>query len=86
MPNAFTVNNDGLNDGFGVVGIAINEFTIKIYNRWGEQLYESTNIDEKWMPIYIDEDVPMGTYIYVIQYTNFENKVFQKTGTINLLR
>ena len=86
VPNAFTVNNDGLNDGFGVVGIAINEFTIKIYNRWGEQLYESTNIDEKWMPIYRDEDVPMGTYIYVIQYTNFENKVFQKTGTINLLR
>jgi gliding motility-associated-like protein len=86
VPNAFTANNDGLNDGFGVVGIAINEFAIKIYNRWGEQLYESSNIDEKWMPTYRNEDVPMGTYIYVIQYTNFENKVFQKTGTINLLR
>jgi gliding motility-associated-like protein len=86
VPNAFTANNDGLNDGFGVVGTAINEFTIKIYNRWGEQLYESSNIDEKWIPTYRNEDVPMGTYIYVIRYTNFENKVFQKKGTINLLR
>lgn len=86
VPNAFTANNDGLNDGFGVVGTAINEFNIKIFNRWGEQLYESNNIDEKWIPVYKDNEVQMGTYIYVIKYTNFENKVFQKTGTINLLR
>ncbi|PCJ64299.1 MAG: hypothetical protein COA58_13170 [Bacteroidetes bacterium] len=86
VPNAFTANNDNLNDGFGVKGIAINEFEILIYNRWGEKLYESTNIEEKWYPTYRDADVQMGTYIYVIKYSDFENKVFQKTGTINLLR
>jgi gliding motility-associated-like protein len=86
VPNAFTANEDGLNDGFGVIGTAINTFAIQIYNRWGERLYESTDIDEKWIPRYQDADVQMGTYIYVITYTDFENKVFQKTGTINLLR
>ena len=86
VPNAFTANNDNLNDGFGVKGVAINEFEILIYNRWGEKLYESQNIDEKWYPQYRDADVQMGTYIYVIKYSDFENKVFQKTGTINLIR
>ena len=86
MPNAFTANGDNLNDGFGVKGVAINEFNIQIFNRWGEKLYESDDIDEKWIPIYRDKDIQMGTYIYVIRYSDFENKVFQKTGTINLLR
>ena len=86
VPNAFTANNDNLNDGFGVKGIAINEYNIKIYNRWGEQLHESTDIDEKWIPVYKNKDVPMGTYIYLINYTDFENKVYTKSGTINLIR
>jgi gliding motility-associated-like protein len=86
VPNAFTANNDGLNDGFGVKGVAINEFEIFIFNRWGEKLYTSKDIDQKWMPIYRDADVHMGTYIYVIKYTDFENKLYQKTGTINLIR
>lgn len=86
VPNAFTANRDGLNDGFGVKGVAVNEFSMKIYNRWGEKLYESDDIDEKWIPVYRDVAVPMGTYVYVINFTDFENKIFQKTGTINLIR
>lgn len=86
VPNAFTANGDNLNDGFGVKGVAINDFNIQIYNRWGEKLYESDDIDEKWIPVYLNKDVQMGTYIYVIRYSDFDNKVFQKTGTINLLR
>lgn len=86
VPNAFTANNDNLNDGFGVKGVAINEYEISIFNRWGEKLHTSTDIDEKWIPVYKGADVQMGTYIYVIKYTDFENKVYQKTGTINLLR
>ena len=86
VPNAFTANNDGLNDGFGIKGVAINEFEIFIFNRWGEKLYTSKDIDQKWVPVYRDADVQMGTYIYVIKYTDFENKLYQKTGTINLIR
>lgn len=86
VPNAFTANNDGLNDGFGVRGVAINEYEISIFNRWGEKLHTSTDIDEKWIPRYRDADVQMGTYVYVIKYTDYENKLYQKTGTINLIR
>lgn len=86
VPNAFTPNGNNLNDGFGVKGIAINEYSMKIYNRWGEKLFETTDLYEKWVPIYKDAEVQMGTYIYVITYTDFENKIYTKTGTINLLR
>ena len=86
VPNAFTPNNDNLNDGFGVVGIAVNEYSIQIYNRWGERIYESTDIDAKWDATYMDKLVQVGTYVYLIQFTDFEGKVYQRTGTINLIR
>ena len=86
VPNAFTPNSDNLNDGFGVKGIAINQFTIKIYNRWGEKIYESNDINEKWTPQYQNKAIQDGTYLYLINYTDFENKSYQRTGTINLIR
>jgi gliding motility-associated-like protein len=86
VPNAFTPTGDNLNDGFGVVGVAIKDYNIKIYNRWGEQLWESNSIAEKWIPVYRGADVQMGTYIYVITYSNFDNELFTKTGTINLIK
>ena len=86
VPNAFTPNNDDINDAFGVKGIAINEFSISIFNRWGEKLYDSDDMDAKWVPNYMGKEVQMGTYIYVINYTDFDNKIYTKTGTINLIR
>ena len=86
VPNAFTPNGDGLNDGFGVRGIAVKEFIIQIYNRWGERIYESTDIEEKWFPTYRDRDVQMGTYMYLITFTDSQDKMYKKSGTINLIR
>jgi gliding motility-associated-like protein len=86
VPNAFTPNNDNLNDGFGVVGIAVNEYRIQIYNRWGEKIYESEDIDAKWDATYLGKDVQVGTYLYLINFTDFDGKIYQRTGTINLIR
>lgn len=86
VPNAFTPNADNLNDGFGVKGIAINEFSMSIYNRWGEKIYQSNDINEKWMPTYLNQPIQAGTYMYLISYTDFENKSYRKAGTINLIR
>ncbi len=86
VPNAFTPNNDNLNDGFGVKGIAINEFSIEIFNRWGEKLYQSDNIDEKWVPTYMGNDVQEGIYLYLINYSDYNNNNYRKAGTITLLK
>ena len=86
VPNAFTPNYDNLNDGFGVKGIAINEFSIEIYNRWGEKLYQSDDIDEKWIPTYMGNDIQEGIYLYLINYTDFDDNNYRKGGTITLLK
>jgi gliding motility-associated-like protein len=86
VSNAFTPNNDNLNDGFGVKGIAINEFSIEIFNRWGEKLFQSDNIDEKWVPTYMGNDVQEGIYLYLINYSDYNNNNYRKAGTITLLK
>ncbi|MBR9860968.1 gliding motility-associated C-terminal domain-containing protein [bacterium] len=86
VPNAFTPNDDDLNDQLGVVGLAIKEYHIEIYNRWGEKLFESDNIDENWDAIYRGNPVQQGTYVYVITYTDFEDKPYTRTGTVHVLR
>src|SRR5438874_7649950 len=48
IPNAFTPNNDGINDYFGVNGEGLQNFHILIYNRWGQVIFESTNPHATW--------------------------------------
>jgi gliding motility-associated-like protein len=86
VPNAFTPNNDNLNDGFGVKGIAINEFSIEIYNRWGEKLYQSNDINEKWLPNYMGNQIQEGIYLYLINYSDYNKNNYRKAGTITLLK
>lgn len=48
IPNAFTPNNDGINDGFQAVGIGIVEFKLQIFDRWGALIFESNDINKAW--------------------------------------
>lgn len=48
LPNAFTPNDDGDNDGFRCYGLNIEDFRMEIYNRWGELVFESNNLEEEW--------------------------------------
>ena len=52
VPNAFTPNSDGTNDTFGAKGDGIIEFNIQIFNRWGELVFESNDINKVWDGIY----------------------------------
>lgn len=48
LPNAFTPNDDGDNDGFRCYGLNIETFRMEIYTRWGELVFESNDIEEAW--------------------------------------
>jgi len=48
VPNAFTPNGDGSNDEFRAYGLNIQQFRMEIYNRWGELVFESNNIEKGW--------------------------------------
>ena len=87
MPNAFTPNNDGLNDCYGIKfwGIVDNvEFSI--FDRWGVRVFYSKDRDACWDGTYKGEKQPAGVYVYMIKAsTNCESPVFRK-GTFVLVR
>ncbi|MBT8190613.1 MAG: gliding motility-associated C-terminal domain-containing protein [Bacteroidia bacterium] len=87
LPKAFTPNEDGLNDEYGIS----NDFIVdqidrfEIYNRWGEKLFETINKNEKWDGTYKGEYQMPGTYVYKVEYTCLGND-YKSTGSFNILR
>lgn len=86
IPDAFSPNSDEFNDLFAVKGGALKTFEIKIYNRWGEKLFEGDNINFTWDGKYKDVDQPQDVYMYYCIYTGFDGKRYSTKGTITLLR
>jgi gliding motility-associated-like protein len=88
MPNAFSPNQDGLNDVIKVVGKDIYNLNLQIYNRWGEIVFISNYKDEVWDGTFKGKDVPAGTYIWVATYGNIQKpeEKYKKQGKINLIR
>jgi gliding motility-associated-like protein len=87
MPNAFTPNNDGLNDCYGIKfwGI-IDNVEFSVFDRWGVRVFYSKERDACWDGTYKGEKQPAGVYVYMIKAsTNCENPVFRK-GTFVLVR
>lgn len=87
MPNAFTPNNDGLNDCYGIKywGI-VNEVEFSIYNRWGERIFFTKKPGECWDGSYKGVRQDGGVYVYMIKAkTTCESEVFRK-GTFVLVK
>ncbi|MCX6352695.1 MAG: PKD domain-containing protein, partial [Bacteroidetes bacterium] len=92
IPNVFTPkNNDTINNTFQVVCSNvepfikhINKFNMKIYSRWGELVFESSDITKGWDGTFQGRDAQEGVYIYLIT-TDCENKKYLK-GNVSLLR
>lgn len=87
LPQAFTPNNDGENDFAFVRGWGIKEFLeVKIYNRWGQLVFESNDLYKGWDGTYKGEPQAMDTYAYTIRIINTESKEEFIKGYITLLR
>lgn len=86
-PNAFSPDGDGLNDFFKVSGQGVIDFEMEIFNRWGQMVFKSSNINHKWDGTFRGKDLPTGTYIYKIKIITYgENQKSVKSGTISLVR
>jgi gliding motility-associated-like protein len=90
FPNVFTPNMDGENDTFKIIGNNIISMEIKIYNLWGEIVFESNDINNAWDGKSKNGvDVPQSTYYYIAElkvseYSMQETKVFK--GAVSLIR
>jgi gliding motility-associated-like protein len=86
IPNAFTPNGDGMNDSFGVAGAALGDFSLKIYNRWGEKVFDSNNPDIRWDGLVNKEEAPSGVYVYKVSAKGIEGGRLQQKGNVILVR
>ena len=87
LPNAFTPNGDGLNDYFSI-GLTKNIATLEIaiYNRWGEEVFTSNEIDFKWDGKLKNTECQSGVYVWVIKYTALNRLSTHINGKVTLLR
>jgi len=89
FPNAFTPNADGNNDVFFGVKLVPDlgdSFKLRIYDRWGEKVFESTELEEGWngRKFNTGKILPIGVYVYKANFTNLLGDEESKQGTFLL--
>ena len=85
VPNIFTPNGDGKNDVFKITGIAISDFKIEIFNRWGIKVFETADKNKSWDGKDLQgQKVDSGVYYFVIIST--DNTEIIKRGNVTLLK
>lgn len=88
VPTGFTPNGDGLNDYlYPLNAFKARNLSFKVYNRYGQSIYESSDWHEKWDGRLKGELQPSGTYVWTLDYTNRDTgKAFHLKGTTVLIR
>ncbi len=89
IPNSFTPNEDGLNDVFSVVfnNNSVENYSIHIFNRWGELMFYSEELNFEWDGTHNGEKAPNGTYVWkIIGKEQFATDSFTKIGHVILTR
>ncbi len=86
VANAFTPDNDGHNDVFYVKGEDITEYQLYIFNRWGDLLFESNDMNEGWDGKFKGEFVKLDTYVWRLIYSDINTTNEIKTGHVSVVR
>jgi gliding motility-associated-like protein len=87
VPSAFTPNGDGNNDFLNILGGNFESVDFKVYNNWGEQIYETLDPnDAGWDGTYKNIDQPMGVYVYVATVVTFDGEEHVLKGDVSLIR
>jgi gliding motility-associated-like protein len=86
-PTVFTPNGDGKNDVLKVVPVGIVKLNyLRVYNRWGLVVFETTNSAVGWDGKIKDTTAPEGTYVYMVQGLSDKGKLITDKGTVILAR
>jgi gliding motility-associated-like protein len=86
IPNSFTPNNDGKNDAFMVKGFGYSDFTMDIFNRWGDHIFSTDNDSEGWDGSYNGTVAAMDVYVYQVQIKDVFGNPHTYNGRVTLVR
>jgi gliding motility-associated-like protein len=89
IPTAFTPNGDGVNDVFQVVASSVLEYEMHIFNRWGDEVFTSTDPNEVWVGETKEDGeyyVANGSYNFVARIKGFNSETYKLKGAIQMIR
>lgn len=89
VPTVFSPNNDGTNDIFKPIGLDVVTYQLNIYNRWGQLVFTSNNLENGWNGMFNNQPADLGVYVYTINYSGYQNKLlkdFLVKGNLTLVR
>ncbi|PBQ33157.1 hypothetical protein CNR22_15690 [Sphingobacteriaceae bacterium] len=86
VPNAFTPNNDGVNDVLYVRGICLQSLTFMVFNRFGEKVFETADQSVGWDGTFKGQEINTSVFVYRLEGKTYDGKGFSAKGNITLLR
>lgn len=90
VPSAFTINRDGINEHWGVKPVFVKDIHIQVFNRWGAEVYETRDIEDRWYgpptgKAYQNK-MSDNVYLYKIYYKGWDDIQRSKTGDVTILK
>jgi gliding motility-associated-like protein len=86
IPNAFSPNDDGLNDVFKASSDQQIDITGTIFNRWGEKIFEWHNLENGWDGKIKTETNLIDVFVYIIKGKGSCSKTYTRTGTVTIVK
>lgn len=87
VPSAFSPNNDGLNDILYAVGTNVENIHFIIFNRWGQKVFESNNLEQGWDGTFEGQNLNTAVFVYTISATSTKDgHLINKSGNISLIK
>ena len=86
VPNSFTPNEDAINDIFSASGNGIVKYDLEIYNRWGEKVFQSNDLNKGWDGKFKGQDCQSEVYVWKIIAVNAKGKTKSLNGFVTLYR
>jgi gliding motility-associated-like protein len=86
VPNIFSPNGDGNNDVLYVRGQNLKELSFAVYNRWGQLVFESKDINLGWDGTHKQSKCESGVYFYYVEAMDEDGNTLRKKGNVSLIR
>lgn len=86
IPNAFTPNNDGVNDVYYIPDANFTRFEFSVYDRWGNRVFFSDSPSFRWNGDSAGKQLPSGVYVFVLEASTSKKADIKRSGTITIVR
>jgi gliding motility-associated-like protein len=86
IPNIFSPNGDGINDILYAYIKGVKKLTFRLYNRWGEKVFETDDPLKGWDGLFKGKESEAAVYVYDVYAIYWDNEVFKEKGSVTLVR